>query len=638
MSSLSGVVQLNPRSVDDPALHTVAEKIVATDAVILCARTAATSVRMAHCPDSFDVCDSRDATPNTMGTFMLCWDGRLHNRRDLAARLSCDPESQLTSLVIAAYERWGANCCEYFCGDFAFALWDGVGRKLLLARDSAGVKPLHFCQTGSLVAWASDPHVLLRVPGVHGRLDEAYLSSFLCSFPDPGRSPFANISSVRPGERVEFEHHRVQRTRYWDLWRCHQPIKYSRDEEYEEHFRMLFCDAIRHRIDCHRSVVAGLSGGLDSSSIVCVADTLRARGETSATLTTLSYVSETSWQVDEREFIREVEAQRGTVGIHIRYEDIGLLEPPGECTFLSFPSPAICYGSLAPRIRDVMQSARADIHLNGTGGDQVLLSEVVSPLHFADMLRVGDWRNLTQQFPAWSRATRRPVPELLWTTGLRPLLNSSRATYDWSVAPWVRRTHKSLKDPYSGGADYRLLRSFPAQASHRAGIQKAIEGVSSGLASYAAGSGRVEVSFPFLDRALVEFLVSIPFTQIVRPGESRSIQRRSLSKVLPSRVLTRLDKRGPDEMLYRALARNHRTLRELTDASLAAELGLVDVYRLRQDIDTCAVHGVSANLAALLRFFALEWWLRALNSPSSQTARTPSLPARGEGSFHNEGR
>jgi asparagine synthase (glutamine-hydrolysing) len=137
------------------------------------------------------------------------------------------------------------------------------------------------------------------------------------------------------------------------------------------------------------------------------------------------------------------------------------------------------------------------------------------------------------------------------------------------------------------------------------------------------------MSYPFLHRPLVEFLLAIPFEQKLRPGETRSLMRRALRDVLPQKILQRRSKGVTGETLCRGIAKEWRTLKLMLDNAHVVDKGYVNQKALIAAFDL-ARHGRELNIVALLETISLELWLRSLEchgigvrtAPKSRDART----------------
>lgn len=270
-------------------------------------------------------------------------DGRLDNLGTLRSELMLASSSTEPEVVMAAYEAWGAECFSRFFGDFAIAIWDSRQRKVILARDPFGTRPLYY-EYGRhrQCCWASMPDAILSATGASQEVDPRYIATYLSSQADVLHSPFRYVQPVPPGCVVTAKEDGLAVNQFWTIWKCAQDERVLTEDRYEEEFRSLFFNAVRVRMVSDYPIVSELSGGLDSSSIACAAANLGFSCNTpGAPLGTLSIVFDRASQSDERLFIRAVERRLGAAGIHLREDDARCLGAgPTQVSFL-FPTRAL---------------------------------------------------------------------------------------------------------------------------------------------------------------------------------------------------------------------------------------------------------------------------------------------------------
>jgi asparagine synthase (glutamine-hydrolysing) len=196
--------------------------------------------------------------------------GRLFNASELSGTLGVEPVDE-PMLVLHAYRRWGADLPKYLDGEYAFAVWDGSLRRLILARDPAGQQPLHYSQQGEDLRFSNQIGSLLKWPGVKARPDERSIAHWLALAPaDAPRTFFEEIFSLPPGHALVFEN---GRTTLIDSW---QPgklpwLRLRDSREYADGMREKLQDAVRKRLQPSAVTGSQLSGGLDSSSVTALA-------------------------------------------------------------------------------------------------------------------------------------------------------------------------------------------------------------------------------------------------------------------------------------------------------------------------------------------------------------------------------
>ncbi|HEY0106807.1 MAG TPA: asparagine synthase-related protein [Rhizomicrobium sp.] len=219
--------------------------------------------------------DVHDRQPliGSSGGIVLVADIRLDNREDLVAALALPPGRTLcdAAILLAAFERWDVGCLDRIVGDFAFAVWDSRHRRLVLARDPLGQRPLHYHRAAGLFAFASMPkglHALAEIPRAP---DEDRVAEFVVLLPESGSpSYFSGIERVEPGHVVTVDAKGLASRRYWEPSRPQAPFKTAGD--YEEGLRHHLDQAVRTRLRGASGMVAThLSAGLDSSVVTATA-------------------------------------------------------------------------------------------------------------------------------------------------------------------------------------------------------------------------------------------------------------------------------------------------------------------------------------------------------------------------------
>lgn len=211
--------------------------------------------------------------------FVLSYNGEVYNFRELRTELEalgCWFRSKTDSeVVLNALAAWGVAALERFNGMFAFALWDRKERRLLLARDRYGVKPLYYFQQGATFAFASEQKAILAVPGMERRLDKAALLEYF-TFQN-----FFTDHTLLEGMRILPAGHyavldlqtpepRLQLTSYWDF-HFREPEGRVDPQEYREELARLFQQAVNRQLIADVEVGSYLSGGMDSGAITAIA-------------------------------------------------------------------------------------------------------------------------------------------------------------------------------------------------------------------------------------------------------------------------------------------------------------------------------------------------------------------------------
>ncbi len=570
-------------------------------------------------------CSLRPATSTAEGD-LLAFDGRLDNRADLAAiaGLTGPLASDDVGVLLEAMRRSCRGCARRMVGDFAFAYWNPRERRLTLGRDAAGARTIYWHHSQHRFLFGTDIGALVDAAAVGpNELDEDYIAGFLGAHPDARVTAYTSIRAVRPGHLVTLgATGEVDEEEVWSLSADPIPVSARHDEEYAEECARLFIDGVRCRMRSEEAVVAELSGGLDSSSVVCVANHLRRVGEVqTASFSTVSHIFDVSRTSDESDYIAAVESHCGLQGHHVRESACprfgGADASRRTLHTLSLLAAASGFESaLCAR----MQTLGARVLLSGLGGDEVFYPSHDPLPGLADQWRRWQFADLHRSLLVWSGALRQSYATLAWRSwrfgrdrrALSLITNTGRHQL---VPSWV---HPRLLDrvQHLGERHEARLRPYamPSVRDSAAGYYAAIGAIADG--SRQEFDVR-QVTYPCLHRPLVEFLHAVPFGAKLRPHENRALQKRALGWALPARIATRQGKADGREALMRALRDDGRDWEAFFAHSEAADRQFIDPARLNGVLRR--FRGGIGSPEGLTKAIALETWLRSLRAAGSRS-------------------
>jgi asparagine synthase (glutamine-hydrolysing) len=268
---------------------------------------------------------------------ILVADARIDNREELASHLDLGPAGQAPSdaeLILGAYQKWGPESADRLLGDFAFALWDGDRQTLFCARDHFGVRPFYYSYLpGRFFAFASEIKGLFAIADVPDDLDDSMIANYLAlRLHDRSATFYRHMRRLPAAHTLRLRAGAPEIRRYWKL-DPEVTLELRSPGEYAEAFRDCFRRAVKCRLRTATPAVgAALSGGLDSSSIVCSARQILAREAPAVKLHSFSAIfpgldEKQTKRIDERRFIDAVLAGGAIQANFIRADQ---LSPLGE--------------------------------------------------------------------------------------------------------------------------------------------------------------------------------------------------------------------------------------------------------------------------------------------------------------------
>ncbi len=554
----------------------------------------------------------RETQPHVTGSGgVLTWDGRLDNRADLIRQLrdAVTIASTDVEIVAAAYEYWGRDCLAMLIGDWALSLWDPQTRSLILAKDPIGTRHLYYSFDNDHVTWSTILDPLVIFAGKTFTLCEEHIAGWFSFFPAVHLTPYVGIQSVPPSSSVLLRPGNDTVRKYWDFDPAKR-IRYRTDAEYEEHFRAVFAEAVRRRLRSDRPVLAELSGGMDSSSIVCMADTIIARGAgETPRLDTLSYYNDSEPNWNERPYFAKVEEKRGRTGCHV---DVGnqesFLNQFESDRFAATPGSGGRPSEAGRQFAACMSLQGNRVVLSGIGGDEVTGGVPTPTPELEDLLARAQFKTLAHQLKVWALNKRRPWFYLLFEAArafFPPALvgvPKHKQPATWLNSNFVKRNRVALQGYESRLEFFGPLPSFQENASALKALQRQI------TAFALESSPLYEKRYPYLDRGLLEFMYAIPREQLVRPGQRRSLMRRALVGIVPNELLNRKRKafvaRGP----MKAISAQYASLIEMSQHMVSDSLGIILPNGFSEVLQRIR-DGREVLLAPVIRALYIEFWL-----------------------------
>jgi asparagine synthase (glutamine-hydrolysing) len=562
---------------------------------------------------------------------MLVFDGRLDNWENLRDDLRIgDHDACDSTIVLASFFRWGEHCFSRFIGDWALALWSAETQALYLARDHAGMRTLYFSLSDNILRWSTFLETYF-VGGSTPVLEEQYAACYLGMQPIRDLTPYKNIRAVPPAHYLVVRNREVvKKEPHWQ-WMAKEKLRYKADTDYEDHFFSLFKQAVSRRDGPGALRLAELSGGVDSTSIVCMADHLRRSQNSAAELVdTVSFYDDSEPNWNERPYFSIVERARGRAGIHVDTSAAWTLEPldPSQGIYF-FPGADSSSIDRERKLQRGLRKCDYRVILSGMGGDEVLGGVPTPYPGLANTLVSGNLALFCKQALAWCLATRRPYPHVVFTA-LKYTVDLYRGAADdrTMVPPWVApELRRHCTDLAKSSASRRgRLNVPPAAVSNGLAWWYILETLPHLNPSFLT---RREYRYPYLDRDLVDFLFRIPREQIVCPGRRRSLMRRALRNIVPVEVLERRRK----AFISRAPMLSLQLLEEKIDALLAnspvVANGFIDGVKLHTVYEqTIAGHNPRWS-TAILRTFFFNAWLKTPPSGNPDRDTRPVLaPSR----------
>ncbi len=498
-----------------------------------------------------DLATGHQPISNEDDTIWLVFNGEIYNyqtiREELLKRGHQFKTNSDSEVIIHAYEEYGDDCVDHLNGMFGFALWDSARRRLMVARDRVGIKPLYYAHHNGHLVFGSELKSVIQHPFVPRDLDPVALNYFLTLeyIPSP-YSIFQHVRKLPPGHRLIFEEGDIRIEKYWDI--KHDPVSMG-EQEAQEKLAWLIQDAVRLRLISDVPLGAFLSGGLDSSAIVSY------MSEASALETQTFSIGFQEATYNELPYARSVAAKYNAVHreeilqpdiLDLAYKLVGHLdEPLGD--FSIFPTYL------------VSQMARKNVKvvLSGDGGDELFGGyDTYVAQHYASYY---------EYMPKVVR--QRVLPAILDRVPPQPAkkgpINKAKRFVEGGALPdslqhtrWMMFMNREDKEDLYSADMLEQVTASPVQGLFEDYFSKAsafdplAQQQYVDVKTYMADNiltkvdrmsmaASLEARVPLLDHRIVEFGLNLPTHMKLHKGETKLILRRIMQSRLPADVLNK---------------------------------------------------------------------------------------------------
>jgi asparagine synthase (glutamine-hydrolysing) len=549
-------------------------------------------------------------------------DARVDNRKDLISDICLEPGSDKqiadSRLILAAYEKWGERCPEKIVGDFAFCVRDELRDVVFCSRDGSGDRPFYYYLCNSFFAFASEIKGLMGLDGIPHRLNETMVADYLIGMYDDQEITFyERIRRLPPGHNITVgkDFHRIEC--YWSLDPTRE-IRLGSDQDYAEAFRDLFTEAVRCRLRSAYPVCSALSGGLDSSSVTCVARNLLKEAR-NGPLQTLSMIYDNVPECDERTYISAVIAQGGIAPHFFPGDATGTLPYVG-CTEWDHDDPFDAPNSQLEALASIGPLSDIRVGIDGVDGDTTVCHGYG---YLIDLVRNGKLMTLYQEISILADRMQWPRWDLLWRKAIKPQTPSQvrrvwrsltgRGKRPWHRKALIRRDFAQricLKERFLALQGHRLKPLTSSRLDHFYALTWG--GMTQQMESLNKLSSRhsVELRHPFRDTRLMEFCLALPAEQKLCGGWPRHVLRSAMAGILPVEVRRRTDKVDfRPSLIYWAQALDRDLLKQAILGSAETIGDYVDLKSLSDVYDRFVINPMSVSLSDFWSVASLGLWL-----------------------------
>ena len=554
------------------------------------------------------------------GAAVLVFNGEIFNyvelREELRARGHRFRSTGDAEVLLHAYLEWGTECLPRLNGEWAFVVYDRRTASLFGARDRFGIKPLYRLQVPGAVAWASEIKALLALPeyrpSINWRVAGAYLTS--ARLDHSTETFFEGVHALPAGSAFAVD--REGREREWRYWSLPAPGAAPLTDDPAAAFAELFEDAVRIRLRSDVPLGVCLSGGLDSTAVICAMDRVRrSNGANGQPVTAFTYHHQ---DFDERRYV-DATVDRTGASLHRLEMDHLALWDLAEQVMRAHDEPVHTLTAMVGyELMRMIAGCGIRVILNGQGADETLAGydSYFPDAWYADLRRGRAWRAwreirkytathggapLGRLLVVVERLARAELRRTKWYRTLAHRRQRRRAVRDG----WFRDVALAARDevpPFEAtDLDTVLRRSTTVEPLP---LYLRIEDRNSMAHS-------VEVRLPMLDYRLVELVFGLANEWKICGPWNKFLLREAMRDRIPEVVRTRVDKMGfPSPFRQLLDGKSFDAVFELVTSRRARERGVYDWERMIRDLEAHR-DGTNAEVASrAFRVAQLELWAR----------------------------
>jgi asparagine synthase (glutamine-hydrolysing) len=475
----------------------------------------------------------------------VVFDGRLDNRDELIRALDAHGIGRRgdtdMELVLSAWTLWNTGCAARLLGDFAFAVWDARQRRLFCARDHSSVKPFYYFCSDDVFAFASEVSQVLQHPQASREVNEGMVGELLaCAYVSRDETLYRDVFRLPAAHSLLVDAAGLRVGRFWDIDPARRLV-YRRDAEYVEHFEAIFRDAVACRLRSNGKVGVTLSGGLDSTSVAGMAQSIFDAQREGRRLESFSLVYP-GRDCDESALIDEVVRKWSLVAHSYAFTRFTPAPAWSEQVRHTLMPPEYPTLSALTELHRIARANGVRVLLSGAGASTWLGGSEYPHLGLLRDGRIGalvDEIRVQAREHGWRRAMSRASRSLLWPllpSSAKRALEASRVRHsrlEFLDSDFIRRI----------GLAERMRRHDSANRfSDLAQWSVCNHGLSAVGTFYRESEDRtnarngIEERHPFWDRRLVEFAAAIPGHVHQRGGRGKQLLRGIGGKLLPPTV------------------------------------------------------------------------------------------------------
>lgn len=550
---------------------------------------------------------------------LITADACIYNKKELCSLLNIEYNKRTSitdgQIILLAYEKWNEECPKYLVGDFAFVIYDEKENKVLCVKDHMGSRSLYYSYENNIFTFSTVIEPLKN----NKRLNERWICDFLAlksvvhQF-EPEETIYNNVYQVLPATAIIIKDNKLTQYKYWDPLENSNILKLKSDDEYIDEFKKVFFEAVNCRLDTDKETSIMLSGGLDSTSVACVAGRiLKNKGRKLISYTSIpmdGYQDNTSKYrfADESEYVDSLKEvidnleinyckseKKDSVSDIKRFTQI--LEQPYK-TFQNifwvdeimrkvekrnskilltgqYGNFSISYGDFLVHVKTLLESGHLCKVIKEISECSKLCNQSMITTSKCIIKAFREYKNVRKNSSIEEKYKHSPLKG--------ELINK------WNIDRRIEKSkYGSINLKCKNIKEFRQCFLDPVMLTQIGNIESKL--------SLAHGIVQRD---PTKDKRVVEFCLSLPIDQFVRNGQERLLIKRAMRGILPDKIRLNSFKKGLQSADWlQRLASKHDYIYGKLEAAIKDEKSnkYLDIEKLKKQLEYLEANLIDSNL------------------------------------------
>lgn len=589
MSGIYGIINLKNQPIDPSQMYKM-EELMIHRGVDGKSQWIDNNVGLGHLKLEITPESEYETLPLKYKQWVITADCRIDNRDELNDHLSIleaeRPFTPDSTYIVKAYEKWDKDCVQHLIGDFAFAIWDTIEKTLFCARDHIGIKPFFYLKTEDKFIFASELKTIVELREIPVELNESKLGDWLYHNQDlhnPMDTLFTTIKKLMPAHIIIINN-KLSIERYWEL-KATQKIRLLNDDAYAKRLEELMVQAVECRMRTDHKIGLTLSGGLDSSSVACIA--ARKLAKKGRNLYTTSSVLPNNWngtEKDEKEYIQSiVEQESNIIPDYVSAADKGAFDYL-DIIFNQIYMPVNPFYYMDMALDLSLKKQMVKVRLNGFYGDaaisyksRLLLQDHIKQLEINHLVKI--IKLSKPNFKSFGKSVIKKTIKYIIPQKVAELYVDLIKFKEHNFEKLILQPNfinkykldkldKTILNKYtSKNFTYDIIYSFNRviHSLEEINIRNAHVGL--------------EETFPLIDIRILNYVINIPAKQLNHKGWDRGLIRFAMIDMLPNNIKWRKDKYPYSPNYLKKLESSIKNISDILNDNV--ENKYIDIFRLK---------------------------------------------------------